>query len=392
MWTLELRATLFILLMLPLLGASFALSVSWLRKHRHQVKEQVGLLQSLFYQAPVGLLIFNRAYTLLSINENACHLLQIPSQAVTLPDTPWANLLHQDLQEANRYRTLEVEPGDQNQNGDDRVVIRWWITHHQNLVLVLLFDMTNEEQAEHAANRLLSDLSHELRTPLATILTHLQVLSLPDMSDQVREQSIQFMKDETQRLVRMSNRTLELGQLQANSSFLPKNVALKPLIEGAVSQMQVEAVAKDTRIVMELADSLPFVLGDPDQLHQVLLNLLDNAIKYGETSNRNGPDNRILISLRRVEKGVACIMQDRGPGIPEEHLPYLERRYYRAGSSNIAGSGLGLSMVREILHRHKSQLEITSRTKGSERGTTVRFTLPAAGSNIGSEIGEEFHS
>lgn len=383
-WTFDLRMLLLIVLLLPVAGAFFALSLVRLQQRRRQVDEQVALLGALFDRAPVGLLLFGDRENLLHANGVASRFLRLPAATIELPETRWARLLRTDLHEAGRYRTVELSLAEATNGALDGAdsaemrVVRWWITHRGRLTLVLLFDITNEQRAEQSANRLLSDLSHELRTPLATLLTHLEVLALPALSEEVRAQSLHFMRDEVQRLVRMSNRTLELGQLQSSAPFEPQQVDLVAVAESVVAQMAVEAAAKDGRITLEADDSLPPVAGDPDQLRQVLLNLLDNAIKYG------GNGNRIVVSLGqggsgRGAGGVVCTVRDGGPGIAPEHLPHLERRFYRGAPSNVAGSGLGLSMVREILRRHNSQLELSSQTAGDERGTTARFVLPLFG-------------
>jgi signal transduction histidine kinase len=103
---------------------------------------------------------------------------------------------------------------------------------------------------------------------------------------------------------------------------------------------------------------------------QVFLNLLDNVAKHCR------PGDRAVVSLERAEEGVACAVRDTGPGIPAEHLPHISRRFYRAAPQAVEGSGLGLALVEEILHRHGSRLEIESRTEGDETGTCVRFVLP----------------
>ncbi len=112
-------------------------------------------------------------------------------------------------------------------------------------------------------------------------------------------------------------------------------------------------------------------MGAADRLHQVFLNLLENALLYCR------PGDRVTISLRRTPKGVECVVCDTGPGIPAEHLPHITRPFYRAAPQAVPGSGLGLAIVEEVLRRHGSRLEIESRTEGPERGTQVRFVLPA---------------
>lgn len=367
-WTYDLRTLLFGILLLPLLGALLAVLVIRLRQRNRKADYQAHLLDPLLANAPIGSLLFNKAGDLLRANALARTLLTLEPNANKLPEARWAHLLQIDLETEGRYRTIELPIGN-DKEGDASRLVRWWITNHDGLIMVLLFDITNEQRAEQSANRLLSDLSHELRTPLATLLTHIEVLSLPDIADDVQRQSLQFMKGETERLVRMSNRTLELGRLQASTSIEPQPVDLHAVVQTAVSQMQVEAAANGSTITIEADDALPNIWGDADQLHQVLLNLIDNAVKYG------GSHNRIIVALRQTDGAISCSVRDRGPGIADQHLPNLERRYYRAAPADIDGSGLGLAMVREILRRHNSQLELSSQADGDERGTSATFVL-----------------
>lgn len=367
--TYDLRTLLFGILLLPILGALVAVLIIQLRQRIRKTVRQANLLDPLLAKAPIGALLFNAKGDLLQRNELANALFSLKTN--NLPDTQWAHLLQDDLQTDGRYRTIEITTGEL--TADDETpprLIRWWIAHHDGLRMALLFDITNEQRAEQSANQLLSDLSHELRTPLATLLTHIEVLGLPDIADDVQKQSLQFMKGETERLVRMSNRTLELGRIQTSTSLEPQPVDLTALVEATVSQMQVEAAAANATITIEADDALPHTLGDADQLRQVLINLIDNAIKYG--------GNRIVVSLRQSANAITCAIRDNGSGIPAQQIPNLQRRYVRAAPADVEGSGLGLAMVHEILRRHNSQLQMNSQTEGSERGTTVTFTLQTA--------------
>ncbi len=239
--------------------------------------------------------------------------------------------------------------------------------------MVFLLDMTAPHQAEQAARFLLSDLSHELRTPLATLLTHLEVLRLPHIPDETRQQSISLMYVEAKRMARLVHDMLELGRLEASADIEHRPVDLLAVVEAALAQVQPQAEARQIALSLQADTPLPLVVGDPDLLKQVFLNLLDNAIKYSR------PGDRAVVSLRPDPAGerVICAVCDSGPGIPAEHLPHVTRRFYRVAPHEIEGSGLGLTIVAEILRRHRSRLEIESRTEGAETGTCARFVLPA---------------
>lgn len=370
--TLDLRTVLIGLWLLPIGGALIMAVFMRVRRRQRQAAEQVSLLTTLFSQAPFGLLQLDQKYRLLAANDQAKYLLGLEPDVSKLPNQPWADLLLADLSENGRYRTVEISTNDDQidiHQAEDARVIRWWVRTQNQGAIVLLFDLTNEQGAEQRANRLLSDLSHELRTPLATLMTHLEVLSLPEITPEVQQQSLDFMKDETNRLSRLSNRTLELGRLQASIAIEPQSIDIIGLAASVASQMQIEAAAVESYIHTEADEEIPMVWGDPDQLRQVFLNLLDNAIKYG------GENNRIVVLLHRSPTGVVCTVRDSGLGISSEHLANLEKRYYRAASQTISGSGLGLAMVREILRRHNSKLEISSQVDGANRGTEMRFVL-----------------
>ena len=124
------------------------------------------------------------------------------------------------------------------------------------------------------------------------------------------------------------------------------------------------------KLALEAATPLPLVVGDEYRLKQVFLNLVDNGLKHCR------PGDRVVVSLRQEPGGLACAVCDDGPGIPAQHLPHATRRFYRGTPQGEGGSGLGLSLVAEILSRHGSRLEIDSRAEGAETGTEVRFLLP----------------
>jgi len=262
--------------------------------------------------------------------------------------------------------------------------VRWWVIpgvdlstgSGQRLTAVFLLDVTTQQRAERAARSLISDLSHELRTPIATILTHLEVLSLPNISEEIGQQSLRLLKEESRRMARLVNDMLEFGRLETSAEIESRPVDLLALVEEAIDQIVPQAEEREIALSLEADTPLPLVVGDADQLRRVFLNLLDNAVKFSR------PGDRVIVPLRQGEQGIECAVCDSGPGIPPEHLPHVTRRFYRVEPEKTEGSGLGLALVEEILRRHQSHLEIESRTEGEETGTCVRFVLPVlAGSN-----------
>jgi two-component system phosphate regulon sensor histidine kinase PhoR len=326
------------------------------------------MLFSVFAHAPVAVLWVRGDGELLMANLQARTLTGIGPTANHLPALEWQERLMEDVQAVlasptgtERSRTLNLS---------EQRTWHWWVTVWGGSGLVFVEDVTTRQQAEQATHLLLSDLAHELRTPLATLATHLEVLRLPTIAPEIRDQSIQFLRDETQRLVRLVNNTLELGRLQSSSGLERRPLQLFPLVEAVAAQLHAEAQANQVELGVEAAADLPLVLGNADRLKQVLLNLLDNSIKYSR------PGDRVAVMLTREPGGVGCSVCDSGPGIAAEHLPHVTRRFYRAVPSGIPGSGLGLALAAEIVRQHGAQLSVESNAGGEMTGTCVRFVLP----------------
>jgi signal transduction histidine kinase len=330
------------------------------------------LLEPVLANAPVGVLWLDSQGQLRQANAQARALLGLSGAAAVLPLTEWAARLAEDT-----VAVVHAGPGGGRARTVDlnaQQTWRWWITPWQDGALALIADISAEQQAAQATQLLLSDLAHELRTPLATLSAHLEVLRLPSVAPEIHDQSLRFLRDETQRLVRLVNNTLDLGRLESSPQPDLRAVDLFPLVEEVVQQLHGEAQSRGLDVGIEAATNLPPVLGQADRLRQVFLNLVDNAVKYGRAGDR------VTIGLHCLPDGVACSVCDTGPGIAPEHLPYVTRRFYRAVPSGMPGSGLGLALVAEILRQHGATLEICSRTAatvapGESTGTCMRFVL-----------------
>jgi two-component system phosphate regulon sensor histidine kinase PhoR len=359
----DLRWLLFYLLLALL--AAILMTVWWTRRRSVPVAH-LGASWAALERAPFALLVLQDAQTYRYANAQARRWLDLAVPSGTLPQADWTSLLERDRTIAasqsvpsSLYHNVPLPSG---------TVVRWWITSWHDVDVVWMLDVTAQRRAEQASGRLLSDLSHELRTPLATILTHLEILLLDDLSPQVRKRSQELLKTETQRMARLINDMLELGRLETSAEIEQRPVDLLALAEQAVAQTAPQAQRQSIALSLRADAPLPHVLGDPDRLLQVLLNLLDNAVKYCR------PGDRVQVSLRQQDNALCCEIADTGPGISAEHLPHVTRRFYRAAPAQVEGSGLGLSLVQEILRHHSSQLEIESRADGAT-GTHVSFCL-----------------
>lgn len=319
--------------------------------------------------APFGVVLLDAKYHCLYANAYAGRLLKLELSRGQLPATPWRDQFLQDVAAAGQngksqthYRIMAL-PSEE--------VLSWWICVLSSIKLVCLTDLTHQHHLEKTSTVFINNLSHELRTPLTAILAHLEVMRMSDLPEPVRQNSLSFIHQETQRIARLVQGLLELSRLEITSRADLRPIDLLLVAEAATAEVILEAEARGIMVSLESDTPLPRILGDPDWLKQVFLNLLDNAVKYCR------PGDKIEVRLQKQLQGVSSIIHDSGPGIAPEHLPHITRRLYRA-RTDVVGSGLGLTIAEEILRVHQSSLEITSQYVGEQTGTEVRFILHTA--------------
>lgn len=209
------------------------------------------------------------------------------------------------------------------------------------------------EESVEAQKRFIADSSHELRTPLTAIRGNVDLLER-ETDEQSRSESLDSIKREAERMSRIVQNLLLLAQLDAQSSFNPHEVELDTLLLDVFRQAKVMAGSRRVQLGNE---DVATVKGDADQLKQMLLNLVDNAIKY------TPPDGQITLALYRDDQWARIEVADTGVGIPEEHLPHIFDRFYRVDkvrSRSQGGTGLGLAIVKSIAELHGGQVTVTS--------------------------------
>ena len=229
------------------------------------------------------------------------------------------------------------------------------------------------EEAFEKEKRFTSDVSHELRTPLSVIISQSDY-ALED--EEYREKSLQIINRESKRMASLVNRLLTLSR--SDSGRLKperEQVDFSEMCETIVLQQEPMAEERGIRVQSAIEPGVS-VFGDEDMLIRALLNLMDNAIKYG----RHG--GYVKLSLETKDGWSICAVEDDGIGISEEELPKIWERFYRVdGSRSEEGSGLGLSMVEALVKAHGGSVRAESKLgKGS------RFTLMLPLEDKGKEI------
>ncbi|HTW54795.1 MAG TPA: ATP-binding protein [Stellaceae bacterium] len=230
--------------------------------------------------------------------------------------------------------------------------------------IVTLHDITALKLAEQMRADFVANAGHELKTPLASLVGFIETLLGAAHDDAAaRERFLGIMRGEAGRMARLVDDLLSLSRIELNEHVAPTSpVTLVPLIEQVADVLELRAAERGMRLTLAVPEDFPDVYGDEDELAQVFQNLIDNAIKYGK------PQTEITVSARvdrrpATNSLVRIAVEDRGEGIPSEHLPRLTERFYRvdtARSRELGGTGLGLAIVKHILNRHRGRLEIAS--------------------------------
>lgn len=227
----------------------------------------------------------------------------------------------------------------------------------------------NLAQSRDLRRQMTADIAHELRTPLTVVLGHTEALSEGELPPD--PETFDIIYDETKRLNRLVEdlRTLSLsdaGELQLSFEW----VSPEELLQRSASARKQEAQLNEIQLQVEAAEDLPNVHVDPDRMTQVLVNLLDNSLRY------TPPGGKISLSASKLAEGIEIKVTDTGPGIPADELEHLFERFYRGDKSRqreTGGSGLGLAIAKSLVESQAGRIRVES-TPG--QGATFIIMLP----------------
>ena len=230
--------------------------------------------------------------------------------------------------------------------------------------------MTKEiTRADQAKSEFISSISHELRTPLAAIKGWAETMQ--DMKDDIEvvEEGLSIVSKETDRLIILVNDLLDFSRLQAHRIELKKEeFSISDLLENIIGQFTVRCQQEHIKMTLLTDNQENWVFADYNRLKQVLINIVDNAMKF--TVGR--PEAEIRISSQVLDDQIIVIIEDNGSGISPEDLQRVKEKFYK-GSSNKSGTGLGLSIASEIMELHGGKMLIDSTMNV---GTKVVLVMP----------------
>ncbi len=239
--------------------------------------------------------------------------------------------------------------------------------------IAVLQDVTEQEKLEQSRKEFVANVSHELRTPLTTIKSYLEALDDGAIEDPALSRKfVTVTRNEAERMIRLVTDLLQLSRLDNKQEVLTKEPTdMYTMLEEVADRFSFQLRQKLIEISVHADGNLPPVMLDPDQIDQVLDNLVSNAIKY----TQEGGMIEIMVK-RPMEQQISVTIADTGIGIPKKDLQKIFDRFYRADkarSRSMGGTGLGLSIAREIIRAHGGAIAIESELG---KGTSVTFVLP----------------
>jgi signal transduction histidine kinase len=232
--------------------------------------------------------------------------------------------------------------------------------------------MSSELQnLEQSRRDLLANVSHELKTPITAIRAHLE--NLLDGVEQPDPKTLQVMLTQSERLGRLIEQLLELSRLESGElPLLREETPLEPLVTQVLSEIEVARSDRGVIVESALPIDLPPVDADRERVHQVLFNLVDNAVRFTPAGGA------VTVSAQRHNGSIEVRVADTGVGIPPEHLPRLFERFYRADparSREDGGTGIGLAIARSVVEAHGGHIRAESELG---EGSVFTFDLPVA--------------
>ena len=337
-----------------------------------ELKKQKNSTNTIISSMQEGLLVIDKNSKITIANESVKKILNTDSPENVFYWIIIRNLKFEEIfkkvQRKNENITQEIEMGE------NCYIVSITPMNPSASFLVIFHDITQIKNIEQMKKDFISNVSHELKTPLTSIKGFIETIE--DEIPQNTKPYLEIIKRNTERLINIVKDLLIISEIENKSNDINiENVNIKELFETVIKIFENKIKTKNIRIKTEIKEDSKIINADKFKIEQVIINLIDNAIKY------NKEKGEIIISVTKEKENSIIKIKDTGIGISEKDLNRIFERFYVANKSRskkMGGTGLGLSIVKHIIHMHNGSLDVESNL---EKGTLFTVKIPLTKNN-----------
>ena len=255
-----------------------------------------------------------------------------------------------------------------------------------NLIYIILKNVSIQRNIEKVKTSFVANVSHELKTPLSTIIGFIETIRTTAKDDKKsKDEFMEIINDEANRMDRLIDDLLIVSKIESNEHIHPTSkINLNKCVERVQKNLAKKLTSKNMKIEINTNSNDHHILGNEDELIQLFSNLLENSFKYGHENSeinvsiqktKNNEDHNTSLFRKNI---IEVEIKDQSDGIPEKYIHRLTERFFRVDKSRskaIEGTGLGLTIVKHILNKHRGNIEISSTLN---KGSIFTIQLPEA--------------
>ena len=333
-------------------------------------RQEKELLENIVTSITTGILYYNQDKTLLMSNPSGEEFLENSEQGYLPEDVRVPSFLHKKIEEVMSTSEKIHFEHSANDFYYEVYIIPLFDENIESVrgVLVSAQDVTQERRLDTMRVDFINNVSHELRTPLVMIQGYSEAIvdDVAETSEEKHEMA-KIIGEESRRMNRMVNEMLDLSRVESGYITLEKTkVNLSQFFNQLFSRFSTMASNGNVALSLEIQPNLETYIMDRDKMDQVFVNLVNNAIRHTIMADREKGQVKIKVYLDVIVDEVLMEVQDNGTGIPEEDIPFVFERFYKADKSratqrdNRIGTGIGLSLVKNIVEAHDGYVEVKS--------------------------------
>ena len=351
-----------------------------LQERVRSANEEKGKLEAAFASMTDGVLVLDSQDKIEASNEAFKDIFGVKYRDI-IGKTPVEAFRNVELQNAlDRFKEIGMPVSQEVVLGDGEQIILdinvssiHGLPNGEEKTMVVFHDFTRLKKLEKMRVDFVANITHEIKTPLTAILGFIETLQEGAIEEkETARKFLQIIYRHAGRLNRLVEDLLTISDIELGEmKFFFESVSVNGVVENVLPVIESKAVEKGLVIDKNIPEELSPIRADRDRLSQILLNVLDNAVKFTPESGK------VSITAFDDKQGYVIVsISDTGVGVPEDEIPRLGERFYRVDktrSRELGGTGLGLSIVKHLMIAHKGRIEIESRLG---RGTTVFLSFP----------------